>query len=126
MSHENDVIEILVADHPEDVRDVIFDVEVAAEQMRPLAEPGQGGSEHGVTLGVQAALHPAIAPASIPCTVHQKKRRHYLKLPSELGALQHEVEARQGEQFVSRGTGGWMDEPVLILRFTALASAPAM
>jgi hypothetical protein len=42
---EDDVIEVFVEDDLEDVGDVVVEVEVTAEQVRPVTEPGHVGAD---------------------------------------------------------------------------------
>ena len=81
MPDEDHVAQILGVQHRDDVPDVQVEIDLAAQQVCPLAETGQRRRIDLVARGSQQSGYALIAPAPVPAAVHQYVGRHGSRLP---------------------------------------------
>jgi hypothetical protein len=78
VADQDHVPQVLVVEHRHHVPDVGVEVDLRAQQVRPLPQSGQRRGEHLVTRRPQPRRHPAVAPAAVGSTVDQDVRRHHV------------------------------------------------
>ena len=73
---EHEVLEPLRIDEADDIRHVRAEADARGQQVRPVADTGEGRTEDAVALAAQLCRHPGPAPSAMPGPVKQNERRH--------------------------------------------------
>src|SRR5262249_27323493 len=73
---EHHVPQVFPLNQIDDIVDVCFEVHARRQQVRALANPGQSGSKHVMSLGLERLSNTLPAPAPVPRAMHENECSH--------------------------------------------------
>jgi hypothetical protein len=76
VTDQGHIVQGAVLEQCGNVGNVRLEIDIGAQQMSPLAKPGQRRRNHPVTVGAKIGGDVLPAPAAKPCTGNKQKRRH--------------------------------------------------